>query len=405
MDNFRGSKLIFLFAYSLFFSTIIHAADEKGEEVPAILWHVHPECGSESDIIDGTEAILNRRATTPFDSTTKTLSGEISQSGQKWRVRLVIRDGDREYDRSLRVNTCQGAMEVAILLSALAVDSQRVLQSEDPKLHARIDQLSQLPSETETEQEPLSAVASTDETEEPQRVTADNAAAVPATDASATNHGEPRDDEPQRESKPVMAPSAAQTDARKSTLRKPPSHRLGMLGLGATMNMGLLSAFRPGVALRGAWYRSFWMLAASVHYLPPVSSVVARGVLEARWTSQAVLSTLMAGHQYAFRRMGLGWSLGARLIGIRAGTQDIATTRASGVWVGAGVLGAQLTWQVSNRFGLWLTPSAVLLLARPKFLVTGIGMIHQPERVIAEVTIGLFYVFGNGKAPLRPFIR
>ena len=155
MTGHRILPLAFLPVVWLSLSHPLHADEqEKADSLP-MTWQVAPECDSAADIIEGTKKILNNgAASSAFHSTAKQLRGEVSRIDSNWRVHLVIRDGEQTWERMLEVHTCRGAMDVAILLSALAMDSQKVLQSPDPSLQPQLDRLGQLPlSADETAEE------------------------------------------------------------------------------------------------------------------------------------------------------------------------------------------------------------------------------------------------------------
>ncbi|MBN2527554.1 MAG: hypothetical protein JXR76_14260 [Deltaproteobacteria bacterium] len=335
-------------------------------------WRVPGVCGGEADVVSRVARILDGAFVA---ATNRRVHGEIRAVDARWVVGMRVFDDSQPYERTITVHTCHAALEVAALLTALAIDPMAVMHSDDPSLEARMAQL-----DNDTVNEPVTA---------PVQANDAPSKAVP-TNGTGAVRSDPAPIAPVNNT-----PAPADADATEAGGVNWVLFRFAA-GAGVQMDFGTLAAVRPGVTLTGAFFWRQWIGTVSVGYLPPMTQTVTTAQHSVHFTSQAFLPAVGAGRIIHLNRLLLGGSVAVAAIGIRAAATGIVRPVQRSVWTGKGSVCGHVAWRFSRSIGVWLTVSADALLARPRFYVEGVGTVYQPRRVVATALISLFFTRGNG---------
>ncbi|MBN2716555.1 MAG: hypothetical protein JXX14_11930 [Deltaproteobacteria bacterium] len=376
-------------------------------------WQVPAECGNQEDVVQRTFALLDNPAPEHSNDAPE-ISGAILAEAGKWRVRVNMSCADTKYERTLLVNTCHGAIEVAVLLSAMAINPGKVMNTDDADLRLQMENvIAAAQTENALNQTETDLGGNPD-------VTSDAADSTESGTFGAIPGEQDNTQKDNREPAPLSTkenlqenPSESHSESHNnrqnrqlqtSDEKKGASQRRGILGgVAFLLNSNLHPGMRPGIAGMAGAYRHYWRLTLRCDYLPTatehlnVAGANAAANTNARWSSVSISGTVSAGHVYHTRVMAIGWSLGARVIGIHAATDNMPVTMAQWVWLCAGDVSGHIEWRVQKYIGVWLSPSVSILFSRPKFIVEGAGELHQPDRLVWSAAIGVFFVWGNGK--------
>lgn len=357
------------------------------KELSACTWQVPPECGNEADVISYVERILGKM-TKPAQK--RLVHGEVIEFGAQWRVQLTVTEESQQYSRSVTVNTCHAALEVAALLTALAVDPVTVLHSKDASLQAGMVQLNGISEQPAEVIEPLAKRSSLKNSQ---------TTSLPARNIASKADGEIRE----KDTTDSVATTASKEANTKASITVSSNGLVPsvfpirfMGGAGVALDTGTLASVRPAVAVIGGLFYKQWMAKVSVRYLPLVTKEVEFSGDLVEWSSQGGMAALGLGQSLALRRWSLGWSLELAAMGIWAESDGIVQPKRSKVWIGKGGLGAHVAWRFSKYMGIWFEPSVDILFARPAFFVEGMGVVYQPNRVVAGALICLFFTRGHG---------
>ncbi len=201
---------------------------------------------------------------------------------------------------------------------------------------------------------------------------------------------EPRGAQAEAERGPSAAPPNAEPQDRTAQPRPTPRRTHFQGSVAATLDYGTLP--RPAAGVRGTAgiERAGWSIALGGVVLPAVSSTLAD---RSEGASIGALAASLQGC-LPLRRGGVaaGWSLGACGAGAYgrydASGFGMAASRSDGsvyFALGAGLHGSLA---LTRTIGLRADVESVFHLARPRFVVTGAGDIHQPSLVAARASIG-----------------
>lgn len=188
---------------------------------------------------------------------------------------------------------------------------------------------------------------------------------------------------PPEEHPPIETPDPTPTEPRLA----------GSLGLGAAGELGILPGPHAGFDLTGAVDGRRWRAFLGGRYWLDRRLEVGPGAVTfMRWT-------LLAG--------GCGrWPLGPRLRALLCGGVELgqirarasgipAATRAGPPWAGL-LAGPRLAIAPHRVVAIIAGLDGLLALARPVFLIDGVGRVHRPSAVSARLLLGVEFHFVTG---------
>jgi len=188
---------------------------------------------------------------------------------------------------------------------------------------------------------------------------------------------------------PAPAPVPVPAPDEPTTAEPPRRPRPFALLLGA----GLQLALMPEPAFLGLFGAELRLgalaLGAQVQGSQPTEQQPATGVA----TRMAGLGgALLACYRWPVTSMALGLCAGARAAALRARGEGPAIDPSAAVapWY-ALFAGADLTWPRDAVLGLRLWADAAVSLARPRFVVQGVGEVHRVPPVVGQLGLGLVW--------------
>ncbi len=320
----------------------------------SIEWSSPAGCGTRSQVVSTLVGMLGDRWE---GSSSQRFKGTVEALDERWRTTLVVITGDDTYRRTVTVNTCETATAVVALLIGLALDPTHILASEDEALQDTL--------------ETLETASQTD----------DDEAEPPAPEPETPEEPEPKP-EPQPEDETVPPPPP-ETSPRTSSFR---------VGLSFSADVATASPFSPGIAIDGGAQIGLFAAGLTLRYAPPRGIDIA-GNDDGVYRPQLLSIALGAGARFAVKRFRIAPLLGFATHGVFAQSEGVEQPRDASVWLFSVWGAVGFDFLIGDHLGIDVTPALHVMLNRPRFNITGIGVVHQPGVVAGVFQLGVFLRF------------
>lgn len=304
-----------------------------------LVWRAPSECPTREEVVAQAATLLGHEPGATLERPLKIEALVKQLDAETWHLGLTF--GDQSRPRAVAATNCEDLGEAAALLIALSID---------PDLETR--------AAPAAPPEPAASGAEPEASPEPEPEPPPKAAAPAPTPASP-------------EPKPLPVASAP------LELR---------FGVGLALWAGRLPGLAPGVLARVSLGRQRASLSADVGFFPPQHAGIAGSEAGGELWLASVGPKL--GYAFAVGSASVTPQLGLELQWVRgegSGVENPSSAQAMLLGVEGGT---RVGLRLSKSWHSFAEGAASMLVWRPRFVLNGVGEVHQPERLGLRFGLG-----------------